>query len=157
MNLEGARRQESAQAELPLEYKGETPNDQRSGEASTVILWSGRLGTGHLMEEVVGHANTQAALKRVRKNKGSPGIDGMTVDELPKYLAEHGEKLRAQLLAGTYQPKPVRRHEIEKEGGGVRTLGIPIVLNRFIQQSILQVLQPRFDPTFPKHSDVFRP
>ncbi len=157
MSLEDARRQESAQAELPLEYRGETPNDQRSGEASTAIMWSGRLGTDRLMQEVVGHANTQEALKRVRKNKGSPGVDGMTVDELPKYWAEHGEELRAQLLAGNYQPKPVRRHEIEKVGGGVRTLGIPVVLDRFIQQASLQVLQPRFDPTFSEHSYGFRP
>ena len=157
MSLEDARRQESAQAELPLEYRGEASNGLGSGESSSVIMWNGRLGTDRLMEEVVGHANTERALKRVRKNKGSPGIDGMTVDELPKHLAEHWGVLRAQLLAGTYQPKPVRRHEIEKAGGGVRTLGIPVVLDRFIQQAILQVLQPRFDPTFSKHSYGFRP
>ena len=109
------------------------------------------------MEEVVERGNTQAALKRVRKNKGSPGVDGMTVGELPQYLAEHWEELRAQLLTGAYQPKPIRRHEIDKEGGGVRVLGIPCVLDRFIQQAILQILQPRFDPTFSEHSHGFRP
>ena len=96
-------------------------------------------------------------MKRVRQNQGSPGIDGMTVGELPKHLAENWEALRAQLLDGTYQPKPVKRQPIPKRGGGVRELGIPCVLDRFIQQAILQVLQPRFDPTFSQHSYGFRP
>jgi group II intron reverse transcriptase/maturase len=109
------------------------------------------------MGEVVERSNARAALKRVRRNKGGPGIDGMTVEELPKYLAEHWEALRAQLLAGTYQPKPVKRQPIPKRGGGVRELGIPCALDRFIQQAILQVLQPRFDPTFSEHSYGFRP
>ena len=109
------------------------------------------------MERVVGRGNAKAALKRVRQNKGSPGVDGMTVDELTKHLVEHWEEFRAQLLDGTYQPKPVREVEIPKGGGGVRKLGIPTVLDRFIQQSILQVLQPMFDPTFSEHSHGFRP
>jgi len=106
---------------------------------------------------VVERGNAKAALKRVRQNKGSPGVDGMTVDELPKHLVEHWEEIREQLLAGTYQPKPVKRQEIPKSGGGVRELGIPTALDRFVQQAILQVLQPRFDPTFSKHSHGFRP
>jgi RNA-directed DNA polymerase len=109
------------------------------------------------MERVVEAGNLKAALKRVRQNKGSPGVDGMTVDELPQHLAENWEGLRAQLLAGTYQPSPVREVEIAKSGGGVRKLGIPSVLDRFLQQSILQVLQPMFDPTFSEHSHGFRP
>ena len=109
------------------------------------------------MEAVVERSNARAALKRVRQNKGSPGSDGMTVDELPKHLAEHWEDLRAQLLMGTYQPRPVKRQAIPKRGGGVRELGIPCALDRFIQQAILQVLQPRFDPTFSQHSYGFRP
>jgi group II intron reverse transcriptase/maturase len=109
------------------------------------------------MEEVAERSNIRAALKRVRQNKGSPGIDGMTVDELPGYLAETWEDLRTELLAGTYRPKPVKRQPIPKSGGGVRELGIPCVLDRFIQQAILQVLQPRFDPTFSEHSYGFRP
>jgi len=109
------------------------------------------------MEEVVERGNAKAALKRVRQNKGSPGVDGMTVDELPEYLVENWETIREQLLAGSYQPKPVREVEIPKSGGGVRKLGIPSALDRFIQQSILQVLQPMFDPTFSKHSHGFRP
>jgi group II intron reverse transcriptase/maturase len=116
-----------------------------------------RSGTDRLMEEVVESGNVKAAVKRVRQNKGSPGIDGMTVEELPAYLGEHWEELREQLLAGTYQPKPVKRQQIPKSGGGVRELGIPCVLDRVIQQAILQVLQPRFDPTFSEHSYGFRP
>ena len=93
----------------------------------------------------------------MRQNKGSPGIDGMTVEELPAYLVANWRAVREKLLAGTYQPQPVRRQEIPKSGGGMRELGIPTVLDRFIQQAILQVLQPRFDPTFSEHSYGFRP
>lgn len=151
MSLESARRQKIEQIELPLEFKG------GSGEAPTAMNVIARLGTDRLMEEAVGYANVEMALKQVRRNKGNSGVDGMTVDELPQYVAEHWESLRTQLLAGTYQPKPVKRQEIDKEGGGVRVLGIPCALDRFIQQCILQVLQPRFDPTFSEHSHGFRP
>jgi RNA-directed DNA polymerase len=109
------------------------------------------------MEEVVARGNVRAALARVRENRGSPGVDGMTVEELAQYLMEHWQEVREQLLSGTYQPRPVLRQEIPKRGGGVRELGIPCVLDRLIQQAILQVLQPRFDPTFSEHSYGFRP
>jgi group II intron reverse transcriptase/maturase len=109
------------------------------------------------MEEVVARANVRRALERVKDNRGSPGVDGMTVLDLPQHLRTHWESIREQLLAGTYQPQPVKRQEIPKTGGGVRQLGIPTVLDRFIQQAILQVLQPRFDPTFSEHSHGFRP
>ena len=109
------------------------------------------------MEEVVERGNAKAALKRVRQNKGSPGVDGMTVDELPEYLVDHWVEIREQLLAGSYQPRPVKRQEIPKSGGGVRELGIPTALDRLVQQAVLQVLQPRFDPTFSEHSHGFRP
>jgi group II intron reverse transcriptase/maturase len=109
------------------------------------------------MEEVVEPRNIRAALRRVRQNQGGPGMDGMTVGELARHLAGNWEGLRAQLLEGTYQPKPVKRQPITKKGGGVRELGIPCVLDRFIQQAILQVLQPRFDRTFSEHSYGFRP
>jgi group II intron reverse transcriptase/maturase len=109
------------------------------------------------MEEVVERSNVKAALKRVKANKGSPGVDGMTVGELPAYLNANWESLRAHLLDGTYQPQPVRQQEIPKSGGGIRKLGIPTVVDRLIQQAILQVLQPRFDPTFSEHSYGFRP
>ncbi len=109
------------------------------------------------MERIVERGNVKLALKRVRQNKGSPGVDGMTVEELPAYLNENWEALRAQLLAGQYQPREVREREIPKSDGGVRKLGIPTVLDRLVQQAILQVLQPKFDPTFSESSHGFRP
>ena len=152
------RQKPSEQLELALDNRGEAPTSQRSGEAPTTPNGTDRSGDDHrLMEQVVGRANALAALKRVRRNKGGPGVDGMTVDELPAYLAAHWEGIREQLLAGTYRPQPVRRHDIPKPGGGTRTLGIPTVLDRFIQQCLLQVLQPQYDPTFSEHSHGFRP
>ncbi len=150
-------RQKTVQLVLPLEGRGEAPRCRRSGEASTATNGNECPGTDRLMEEVVQRDNAKAALKRVKQNKGSPGVDGMTVEELPEYLVEHWEEIREQLLAGTYQPRPVKRQEIPKSGGGVRELGIPVVLDRLVQQAILQVLQPRFDPTFSEHSHGFRP
>jgi RNA-directed DNA polymerase len=157
MSLEKAKHQKTAQAELPLEVRGEALHGQRSGEARAATNGKGSSGTAALMERVVESRNLKAALKRVRQNKGSPGVDGMTVDELPKYLAENWERIREQLLLGTYQPMPVREVEIPKGDGGVRKLGIPSALDRFLQQSILQVLQPMFDPGFSEHSYGFRP
>jgi RNA-directed DNA polymerase len=109
------------------------------------------------MERVLSRPNLKAALKRVKSNRGSPGIDGMTVEELPAYLRSHWPRLREELVSGTYQPQAVRRQQIPKSGGGVRELGIPTVRDRFIQQALLQVLQPRFDPSFSSHSYGFRP
>lgn len=110
------------------------------------------------MDRVVERRNAIEALQRVGKNKGSPGIDGMTVKALGGYLKKHWERLRAELLAGTYKPQPVRRVEIPKKGGdGFRMLGVPCVVDRFIQQCILQVLQPRIEPTFSEHSYGLRP
>lgn len=157
VGLEGKRPQMSRQLELPLVGRGEAPRGKRSEEAPTATYGDERSGTSDLMERVVSRRNLQAALKRVRKNKGSPGIDGMTVDELPNHLRAHWAELREHLLSGTYQPAPVRQRLIEKRGGGVRELGIPTVLDRFIQQALLQVLQPRFDPSFSEHSHGFRP
>jgi RNA-directed DNA polymerase len=117
----------------------------------------GHLGSGGLMEMTCERQNLRTALRRVRQNAGSPGIDGMAVDELPDYLRAHWPRLREDLLAGRYQPRPVRRVTIPKPGGGERELGIPTVLDRFIQQALLQVLQPRFDPTFSDASYGFRP
>ncbi len=151
-------RQKSEQLELALEARGEAPHGQRSGEAPTTSGGDERSGGDHrLMEQVVGRAHALAALKRVKQNKGSPGVDRMTVDALTPYRVAHWEAIREQLLAGTYQPQPVKRQEIRKPGGGTRTLGIPTVLDRFIQQCLLQVLQPQFDPTFSEHSYGFRP
>jgi RNA-directed DNA polymerase len=116
-----------------------------------------RRGTEQLMEEVCAWDNCEQALQRVQANKGKPGIDGMTVEELPEYLKEHWLTVREQLLAGNYKPQPVKRVEIAKPDGGVRKLGIPTVLDRMIQQAVLQVLQPRWNPTFSDHSYGFRP
>ena len=109
------------------------------------------------MEEVVRRENLKKALKRVCANKGSPGIDGMTVDELKSYLKVHWPEIREQLLQGQYSPQPVKQVLIPKPGGGTRMLGIPTVVDRFIQQALLQVLNPIYDPTFSPHSYGFRP
>jgi hypothetical protein len=101
--------------------------------------------------------NLEQAWLRVRSNQGSPGVDGRTIDETRDYLREHWPSIREQLLNGTYKPQPVRRVELAKPDGGVRKLGIPPVLDRLIQQAILQVLQRRWDPTFSEHSYGFRP
>ena len=147
----------SGEPELAQGCKGEAPTALRSGEALTATTETERSGASGLMGKVLERRNLQAALKRVRKNKGSPGIDGMTVDELPDYLRAHWSVLREQLLSGTYRPAPVKRQLIPKGNGGMRELGIPTVLDRFVQQALLQVLQPRFDPSFSEHSHGFRP
>jgi len=110
-----------------------------------------------LMEEVCERENCKQAWTRVKANKGSPGVDGMTVHDPPGYLKQHWPVIREQLLSGTFAPQPVRRVEIDKPEGGVRKLGIPTVLDRFIQQAVMQVLQRRWDRTFSKHSYGFRP
>lgn len=110
-----------------------------------------------LMEEVCGRENCKQALKRVKANKGSAGVDGMTVQQLPEYLKQHWPVIREQLLSGTYVPQAVRRVEIPKPDRGVRKLGIPTVLDRFIQQAVMQVLQGKWDRTFSDHSYGFRP
>jgi RNA-directed DNA polymerase len=113
--------------------------------------------TMHLMEEVCERENLVRAWQRVRGNKGAPGIDGMTIEDAKSYLREHWPDIRSQLLSGTYRPQPVRRVEIPKPDGGVRKLGVPRVVDRLIQQALLQVLQKRWDPTFSEHSYGFRP
>jgi len=112
--------------------------------------------TNRLMEEVCERENLKEALRQVKGNKGSAGMDGVSVDQLTAYLKQHWPVIREQLLNGTYEPKPVRRVEIPKPDGGVRKLGIPTVLDRFIQQAVMQVLQ-RWDRTFSEYSYGFRP
>jgi group II intron reverse transcriptase/maturase len=145
------------QLELPLESRGEAPRRERSGEATAAVRRDERSGTDDLMERIVDRGNLVRALKRVRANQGSPGVDGRTVDDLVADLREHWSVIREQLLTGRYQPSAVKRVEIAKPGGGMRQLGIPTVLDRFIQQAVLQVLQPRFDPSFSESSYGFRP
>jgi RNA-directed DNA polymerase len=119
--------------------------------------------TNRLMEEVCERENLKEALRRVKANQGSAGVDGMTVGGISDYLKQHWPAIREQLLNGTYEPKPVRRVEIPKPDGsslpsaGVRKLGIPTVLDRFIQQAVMQVLQRRLDRTFSDRSYGFRP
>src|ERR1044072_5291980 len=141
------------------EDRGEAPNGLREGTESCV----GKRGTEspaiaeQLMEEVCGRENCKQALKRVRANKGSAGVDGRTVQQLPEILKKNWPAIRETVFSGTYKPQPVRRVEIPKPDGGVRKLGIPTVLDRFIQQAVMQVLQQRWDPTFSPHSYGFRP
>ena len=110
-----------------------------------------------MMERIVEWSNMEAAIRQVVSNKGSAGIDGMTVKELRPYLREHWEEIRERLLTGQYRPQAVLRVEIEKYGGGLRGLGIPVVIDRFIQQMVLQVLQGEWDGTFSDRSYGFRP
>jgi RNA-directed DNA polymerase len=110
-----------------------------------------------LMEEVCERANLNQAYRRVKANKGSSGVDGMTVHDLAPWLAEHKEAVIASLLDGSYEPQPVKGVEIPKPGGGMRQLGIPTVCDRLVQQAILQVLDPLLDPTFSESSYGFRP
>jgi len=156
--------------ERDADRKAEIPEDSRRGTGGT------GLGTGRerqasaaaketfppettmLLEEVLRRENLVKAYHRVRTNKGAPGVDGMTVDDLKPCLKEHWPRIKEEILAGTYQPQPARQVDIPKPGGkGVRSLGIPIVLDRFIEQAILQVLTPIFDPHFSESSYGFRP
>ena len=114
------------------------------GEPESLVATSGSESparTDRLMEEVCERENLKEALRQVKGNKGSAGVDGITVSQLTDYLKQHWPVIREQLLNGTYEPKPVRRVEIPKPDGGVRKLGIPTVLDRFIQQAVMQVLQ----------------
>ena len=141
------------------ENRGEAPNGLSGGTES----FTAKRGTEspaigeQLMEEVCGRENCKRALARVKANKGSAGMDRMTVQELPELLKQHWPGIREQLLNGTYEPQPVKRVEIPKPDGGIRKLGIPTVLDRFIQQAVMQVLQGRWDRTFSEHSYGFRP
>lgn len=141
------------------EDRGEAPKGLPEGTES----FAGKRGiespaiAEQLIEEVCGRENCKQALKRVKANKGSAGVDGMTVHELPAYLKQHWPAIREQLLSGTYKSQPVKRVEIPKPDGGMRKLGIPTVLDRFVQQAVMQVLQGRWDRTFSDHSYGFRP
>jgi RNA-directed DNA polymerase len=144
---------------FPEASRSEAPMAPREGTESLAAKRSPEspaIGE-QLMEEVCERENCKQALARVKANKGSPGVDGMTVHELPGYLKQHWPAIREQLLSGTYEPQPVQRVEIPKPDGGVRKLGIPTVLDRFIQQAVMQVLQRRWDRTFSDHSYGFRP
>ncbi len=140
------------------EDTGEAPRAVEGGTESFVAKRRAErpANAEQLMEEVCERGNCKQALVRVKANKGSPGVDGMTVHDLPEYLIQHWPAIREQLLNGTYQPQPVKRVEIPKPDGGVRKLGIPTVLDRFVRQAVMQVLQGRWDRTFSDHSYGFR-
>ena len=158
MSLVNATIQMSGQLELPLDYPGETRTGKRSESANTAGQGTGHSGShGCLMLAIVARGNVEQAMRRVRQNQGSPGVDGMTVEEIPAYMRHGWDYTREQLLAGKYQPSPIRRQTIPKTGGGERILGIPTVVDRVIQQAILQVLQPIFDVKFSRFSYGFRP
>jgi RNA-directed DNA polymerase len=149
-------RQKSIQLALNLEGAGEAQPDLGRGiEAQSASSTPGSLAHD-LMEAVVAAGNIRDALRKVRSNKGSAGIDGMTVKELEPHLRQVWPKLREELLSGDYRPSPIRRVDIPKPDGGTRQLGIPTVVDRFVQQCLLQVLEPHFDPTFSPNSYGFR-
>jgi RNA-directed DNA polymerase len=153
------RQKDQLELALAAEGRGEAP---RAADRGTESLAAERsiespAGTERLMEEVCERENLREALKRVRANGGSPGVDGMQVEELSDYLKDNWPTIREELLSGAYQPQPVRRVTIPKPDGGERKLGIPTVVDRFIQQAVLQVLQGRWDRMFSEQSYGFRP
>jgi len=158
----GDKRQKN-QLQMALAFTGEgrseTPKARREGTESLTAKRAGEspVRAERVMEEVCDRENLKRALRRVKSNKGSPGVDGMKVEELPGYLKQHWPEIREQLLSGSYKPQAVKRVEIAKPDGGVRKLGIPTVLDRFVQQAVMQVLQGKWDRTFSEHSHGFRP
>ncbi len=141
------------------EPKGEAPKNLRPGIESLAAKRTAESPAidEQWVEEVCERENCKRALARVKANRGSPGVDARSVGDLPGYLKQHWPAIREQLLSGTYKPQPVKRVEIPKPGGGVRKLGIPTVLDRFVQQAVMQVLQRSWDRTFSEHSYGFRP
>ena len=157
--MSGKRQNNQLELAFMASGRGEAPKAAREGTDPPMATrgTESPADTERLMEEVCQRENLIKALRQVQANKGSPGVDGMTVAELSDDLKQLWPAIRAELLNGTYKPQPVRRVEIPKPGGGVRKLGIPTVLDRFIQQAVLQILQGQWDPTFSEHSYGFRP
>jgi group II intron reverse transcriptase/maturase len=160
------REQNTKQGELDFGYPGadkvepETPMEARSIAAQETTdgdRGEGRKPNGDLLERMLGWSNLFTACERVVRNGGAAGVDGMTVRELEPYLMEHYGELGTSIRGGWYKPEPVRRVEIPKPDGGVRQLGVPTVIDRMIQQAMVQVLQPEFEQTFSDSSYGFRP
>jgi RNA-directed DNA polymerase len=153
--------QQKSQIEQAFEGGAKVKPEARHGEGTEPLAAGSRpesrVGSERMMEEVLERENLKEALKRVERNKGASGVDGMQVGKLRGYLKQHWPKLREDLVSGKYEPQPVRRVEIPKASGGVRKLGIPTVVDRFIQQAVQQVLQREWDRTFSDHSYGFRP
>jgi len=156
-------RRQNNQLQMALAFTGEGRSEAPKARRGGTESFTAKRRTEspaieeQLMEEVCERENCLQALKRVKSNKGSPGVDGMKVGELSGHLREHWPAIREQLLNGTYRPQPVKRVEIPKPDGGMRQLGIPTVLDRMVQQAVMQVLQRRWDPEFSEHSHGFRP
>jgi RNA-directed DNA polymerase len=158
------RRDTRQNVQLKLDFRSAPTGEARKAKTEAaescraVHATESPASTNRLMEEICERENLKEALRRVKANKGSPGVDGMTTEGITDYLKQHWPAIRARLLNGTYEPQPVRRVEIPKpDGAGMRKLGIPTVLDRFIQQAVMQVLQKLWDPTFSNHSYGFRP
>lgn len=154
-------KQQKSQYELALAGSGKVKPEAQPGEGTETLTAGSRpesqASNERVMEVMLERGNLKQALRRVEGNKGAAGVDGVSVKELRAFLKQHWPQLREQLLSGDYQPAAVRRVEIPKAGGGVRKLGIPTVLDRFIQQAMLQVLQADWDTGFSAHSYGFRP
>jgi len=164
----GVKRQQVDKDRLPLFEETALSGHGAGGEGGTqaavheasqasTALSPARALTEHLMEEVCRRDNLNQAYRRVKSNQGAPGVDGMTLRDLGPWIKRHKEELIASLTEGSYQPQPVRRVDIPKPGGGMRPLGIPTVIDRLVQQALLQVLEPLLDPTFSASSYGFRP
>jgi RNA-directed DNA polymerase len=154
------RQKNQVKLNLGTGTRGEAPSaaaQETEARAARTDIDSQAAMVGPSMEAIVERENLKKALAQVRRNKGAAGVDRMSVDDLPAYLKEHWPTIRSQLLDGTYKPQPVRRVEIPKVSGGTRPLGIPTVLDRLIQQAVMQVLQADWDPTFSEMSFGFRP
>jgi len=150
------REQKTGQAGYPCEGTVETESS-RGARSIASLESTEKDGADSLLERILHRDNLNAAYKRVKQNGGAAGVDGMTVEEMLPYLREHREELVASIRGGWFKPKPVRRVEIPKPDGGVRLLGVPTVIDRMIQQAMLQVIQPVFEPTFSENSYGFRP
>ena len=157
MRLGSASHQKSGQPERVVTGKGEAHSDTARDEARPAFQQQTGLGREELLWQVLSRENMAVAWKRVKTNKGSAGVDGLTIEQAPEFLKTHWSRIRQELLDGTYRPQAVRRVEIPKPAGGMRELGIPTVVDRLIQQALLQILQPLIDPTFSEFSYGFRP
>lgn len=157
MSLGGVVHQKTGQPGRTVDGRGEAASEVVSDETLLARGAQTDCGVSDLLGQALTRENMAAAWKRVKANKGSPGVDGRTVQETGEYLKQAWPGIRARLKDGRYRPEAVRSVAIPKPGGGMRELGIPTVVDRLIQQALLQVLQPRIDPTFSAHSHGFRP
>ena len=157
MSFERARHQKPARAGRNETGQGEAEPEALGDEARKARRGRGDSGQVGLLEQALARANMVMAWRRVKANRGSAGVDGRTIAETAEYLKTQWPRIREAILDGSYRPEAVRRVQIAKPGGGMRELGIPTVTDRLIQQALLQVLQPRIDPSFSDHSYGFRP